>query len=217
MEEQVKGEIEPALARPARLLIVATDEVAGPELIGNLRGHLGAGPAEVIVISPAVEKSAFHHALGDVDAASREAQRRLKASLEELGRAGVAALGEVGDSDPVIAAQDALREFDADEVLIVAHAEDQARWFEEGLFERAKAELRPAVRMAALRRDGDAGPPHLAAVEDSADGREPAPGAEREPALSPNLPRFTRGGLAGIAVAIVATIVVIVLAATGAF
>lgn len=219
MEDQVKEELElgaePVLRRPMRLLVVATDELSGPELIDDLRGHLGAGPSEVVVISPAVEKSAFYHALGDVDAASREAQRRLKASLEELGRAGIAALGEVGDSDPVVAAEDALRQFDADEVLIVAHAEDQARWFEDGLFERAKTELRPAVRMVSLRRDGDEGPPHLASVQESGPGRKPEPGAERELELSANLPRFTRGDLAGIVVAIVGTIVVAVLAATG--
>lgn len=219
MDEQLKDEVEldaePALQRPARLLIVATDEVAGPEMIGDLSEHLGAGPTEVVVIAPAVEKSAFHHALGDVDAASREARRRLDASLRELGKAGIAALGEVGDSDPVIAAEDALRQFDADEVLIVAHAADQARWFEDGLFERAKTELQPAVRMVSVRRDGDEGPPHLAGVEESGPGREAEAGAEHELELSANLPRFTRGDLAGIVVAIVGTIVVAVLAATG--
>lgn len=219
MDEQVKETLErdteSTLRPPTRLLVVATDEVAGPELIGDLRGQLGAGPSEVVVISPAVEKSAFHHALGDVDAASREARRRLQASLDELGRAGIAALGEVGDSDPVTAAQDALREFDADEVLIVAHAEDQARWFEDGLFDRAKTELQPAVRMVSVRRDDEAGPLHLAGVEESGPGREPEPGAEHELELSANLPRFTPGDLAGIVVAIVGTIVVAVLAATG--
>lgn len=215
LKEKAEPEVEFPLQRPTRLLVVATDEVSGPELIGDLRGQLGAGPSEVVVISPAVEKSAFHHALGDVDTASREAQRRLQASLEELGRAGIVALGEVGDSDPVVAAEDALRQFDADEVLIVAHAEEQARWFEDGLFERAKSELQPAVRMVLVRRDSDLGPPHLAGVEESGPGRKPEPGAEHELELSANLPRFTPGDLAGIVVAVVGTIVVIVLAATG--
>ncbi len=206
---------ETALKAHTRILIVATDELAGPELIGELRSHIGTLDAtEVMVISPAVEKTAFRHALGDVDTASMEAGRRLEISLDELGRAGIPALGEVGDSDPLIAAEDALRQFVADEVLIVAHADDQARWFEDGLFERAQTELQPAVRMVTLRHEGDE-PPHLAGVAESGAGRGPEPGAEHELELSPNLPQLTRGGLAGILVAIVGTIVAIVLAATG--
>lgn len=204
------------LQHQARVLIVATDEVAGPELIEDLSRHLSDVEAtEVMITSPAVEKSHFRHALGDVDAASMEAGRRLETSLDELNRAGIPASGEIGDGDPLIAAGDALRQFEADEVLIVAHASDQARWFEDGLFERARTELEPAVRMITLRHDEEEGPPHLAAVEESAPGLEPEPGADHEVEISPNLPRLTRGGLTGILVAIVGTIAVIVLAGTG--
>ncbi|HUC06636.1 MAG TPA: hypothetical protein VMR96_00975 [Solirubrobacterales bacterium] len=213
MQEQSNGKA--TLQLHARVLIVATDDVAGPELLEDLRGHLGDVDAtEVMVTSPAVEKSPFRHALGDVDMASMKAGQRLETSLDELNRAGIPAFGEIGDSDPLIAAGDALRQFDADEVLIVAHASDQARWFEEGLFERAQAELEPAVRMVTLRRDEE-GPPHLADVEESGPGLDPEPGADHEIELSPNLPRLTRGGLAGILIAIVGTIAVIVLAGTG--
>jgi len=216
MEEQAQPRGETALKAHTRILIVATDELAGPELIGELRSHIGKPDAtEVTVISPAVEKTAFRHALGDVDTASMEAGRRLEISLDELKRAGIPALGEIGDSDPVIAAGDALRRFFADEVLIVAHADDQARWFEDGLFERARSELQPAVRMVTLRHEGSEEPPHLAGIEESGPGRVPEPGGEHELELSPNLPQLTRGGLAGILIAIVGTIVAIVLAATG--
>jgi hypothetical protein len=214
MQERSDGET--TLQLRARILIVATDDVAGPELLEDLRGHLGdAHATEVMVTSPAVEKSAFRHALGDVDAASMQAGRRLETSLDELNRAGISASGEIGDSDPLVAAGDALRQFAADEVLIVAHVSDQARWFEDGLFERAQAELEPAVRMVTLRRDEEDGPPHLAAVEEAGPGLKPEPGADHEVEISPNLPRLTRGGLAGILIAIVGTIVVIVLAGTG--
>jgi hypothetical protein len=204
------------LHRPARVLVIATDELAGPELIEEVREHLrDSGAVELMVVAPAVEKTAFRHALGDVDAAAMEAGRRLETSLDELRRAGIAATGEIGDSDPLIAAEDALRQFAADEILIVAHAEDQARWFEESLFERAQVELQPALRMVTVRREEAEGMPHLAAVEESGPGLKPPPGAEHELRLSPNLPRFTRGDLAGILVAIVGTIAAIVLAATG--
>ncbi|HEY6551000.1 MAG TPA: hypothetical protein VIY71_07370 [Solirubrobacterales bacterium] len=205
MEQSAQPQAEPILRPPARILVLATDELAGPELIEEFRRRLSNVEAEVMVIAPAVEKTVFHHALGDVDTAVMEAGRRLETSLDELRRAGVPALGEVGDSDPIVAAEDALRLFVADEVLIVAHADDQARWFEDGLFERAKQELRPAVRLLTVwHEDGE--PPHLAGIEESGPGRS----AEREQGHSPNLPRFTRN----ILVAIITAVVAIVLIAT---
>jgi hypothetical protein len=216
MERGLRPEDRPATPVTTRLLVVAMDEVAGPELISELRKRLPKREAaEVMVIAPAVERTAFRHALGDIDSATREAKRRLQASLEELEEAGIHALGEVGDSDPVIAAQDALREFLADEVLLVAHAESEARWFENGLFERAQEELRPAVRMISISHEEGDPSPHVAGVKESGPGRRPAPGAKHELSLSANLPRFARGDLVGIVIAIVGTIVTAVLAATG--
>jgi hypothetical protein len=197
--------------------VLATDELTGPELIGELRRHLEdeGRMAEVVVIAPAFEKTPFHHALGDVDAASIEARRRLETSIDELRRAGFSALGEIGDSDPLVAAEDGLRLFPADEVLIVAHAEDQARWFEDSLFERARESLYPPLHMVTVRRDDDGGEPRLAGVEEAGPGRKLPADADRELTLSPNLPRFSRGDLLGIGLAVVGTIVAIVLAATG--
>lgn len=204
MERSAQPEAEPTLHPPTRILVVATDELAGPELVEEFRHRLRGVEAEVMVIAPAVEKTAFHHALGDVDTAVMEAGRRLETSLDELRRAGVPALGEVGDSDPIVAAEDALRSFTADEVLIVAHADDQARWFEDGLFERAKQELFPAVQMLSVwHEDGE--PPHLAGIEESGPGR-----ADDEPGPAPNLPRPT----GRILVAFVGAVVAVLLVAT---
>jgi len=196
-----------------RVLVVVTDQSTEPELMDELGHHLRRQPTEVMVIAPAVEKTAFHHALGDVDAASREARRRLDGVLAELRRHGISAIGEVGDSDPVIAAEDALRQVPAEEVLIVAHSKDQARWFENGLFERAQEALYPAVRMVTMRRDEGDGQAHLVGVEEAGPGRKLP--ADHEFQLSQNLPRLTPGDLAGVLIAIVGTIVAIVLAATG--
>jgi hypothetical protein len=216
MERGLRPEGRPATRATVRLLVVAMDEVTGPELIAELRKNLPeAAPAEVMVIAPAVERTAFRHALGDVDSATREAKQRLQASLEQLEQGGIHALGEVGDSDPVTAAQDALREFLADEVLIVAHAGSEARWFENGLFERAQEELHPAVRMIEISHEEGDPSPHVAGVEESGPGRRTAPSAKHELSLSANLPRFARGDLVGIVIAIVGTIVTAVLAATG--
>lgn len=218
MEERTHPQPGGTTLSPAgRVLVLAIEELVGPELIEELRRHLEdeAGAGEVLVVAPAVEKTAFHHALGDVDAAAMDAERRLEASIDELRRAGISALGEIGDSDPLLAAEDALRQFAADEVLIVAHAEDQARWFEDGLFERAQESLYPPLRMVEVRREEGGGAPHLARIEEAGPGRKSPAGADRELTLSANLPRFSRGDLLGMLVAVVGTIVAIVLAATG--
>jgi hypothetical protein len=198
-----------------RLLAIVTDTVEGPESVEALTGREDAARVEVRLVLPAVEETPFRHVLGDVDQPAREAGERLEASLEELRRSGISASGTVGDPDPVLAAQDALLEEPADEVVIFERAPEQARWFEDGLFERAKEEIAPPLRMV-LVSPGNHGAPHIVAVEDAGTARTvPAAGQDSEVEISENLPRFSRGDLGGMVVGVVGTILVIVLAAAG--
>jgi hypothetical protein len=197
-----------------RLLAIVTDTVQGQESVEALTGREDADRVEVRLVLPAVEETPFRHVLGDVDRPAREAGERLEASLEELRRSGVSASGAVGDPDPVLAAKDALREEPADEVVIFERAPDQARWFEEGLFERAQEEIAPPLRMV-LVSPGDNGSPHIVAVEDAGGGQAARQGPESEVEISENLPRFSVGDLAGMVIGVVGTIVAIVLAAAG--
>ena len=145
---------------------------------------------------------------------AREAGERLEASLEELRRSGIAASGAVGDPDPVLAAKDALLEEPADEVVIFERAPEQARWFEDGLFERAREEIAPPLRMV-LVGPGDNGAPHIVAVEDAGTGGTAPEAARSELEVSENLPRVPPGDLGGMVVGVVGTIAAIVLAAAG--
>ena len=104
-----------------RLLAIVTDSVDGPEPIEALTRDESVD-LQVRVVMPAVEETAFRHTMGDVDGPIRDASERLQASLEQLRRNGIEASGEVGDADPVLAAQDALRERPADEVVIFERA-----------------------------------------------------------------------------------------------
>ena len=47
----------------------------------------------------------------------------------------VTARGEVGSDDPIQAADDALREFPADEIVLATHPEQEANWKERGVVE----------------------------------------------------------------------------------
>jgi hypothetical protein len=194
-----------------RVLAIVTDPLEDSEPIAELRRGPGGDGVEVRVIVPAVEETAFRHALGDVDGPARRAESTLGASIAALRHRGVVASGVVGDADPVLAAQDALREAPADEVLIFEHAETQARWFENGLFERAREELEPPLRLVVVEADGD----HHAHVVDV---ERAGPGTQAKDVHevgSAYLPGLSRHDFAGMAMGIVGTIAAIVLAAAG--
>lgn len=198
-----------AEAATHRLLAIVTDALDGPEPIEEIRAGNGGG-TEVRIVVPAVEATSFRHTLGDIDEPRREAEERLRTSLQRLQTAGVSASGEVGDPDPVQAAQDALLKAPADEILIFERESDQARWFEEGLFEKAKASLEPPLRMVVLH-SGDADGEHVVAIEEAGPGTTDK--EEDELALSENMPHFSSRDLTGIVIGIVGTIVAAVLAA----
>jgi hypothetical protein len=48
------------------------------------------------------------------------------------------ARGEVGDSDPVQAIDDAIRTFGPDEIVISTHPEGRSNWLERGIVEAAR-------------------------------------------------------------------------------
>jgi hypothetical protein len=196
-----------------RLLAIVTDALDGPEPIEQIRRAANGNGTEVRVVVPAVEATSFRHTLGDVDEPTREAEARLKTSLQRLRAAGVSASGEVGDPDPVQAAQDALLKAPADEIVIFERESEQARWFEEGLFEKAKASLEPPLRMVVLHA-GDGDGERVVAVEEA--GRGTVGKEEDDLAVSENMPQFSSRDLAGIAIAIVGTITAAVLAAVAA-
>lgn len=194
-----------------RLLAIATDPIRSPEAIEQIRSRAGEGAA-VRLVAPAVEPTVFRHTLGDVDEATRRAGQVVESSVDALRRAGLQASGAVGDPDPVLAAEDALREEPADQIVIFEHEADQARWFEDGLFERAREHLDPPLSLVLLHDDADGA--HVVGVEDAAAGT--ADPQQRELQLGGNLPNFSRGDLAGMVIGVVGTIVVVVLAAAAA-
>lgn len=199
---------------PHRLLAIVTDELDGREPIEEIRRAGDGAGAEVRVVVPAVEATSFRHTLGDVDEPMREAEERLRAVLDTLRRHGIEAAGGVGDPDPVQAAQDALLEAPADEVLIFERESAQERWFEHGLFERARESLQPPLRMVVVHA-GDADGEHVVAVQEAGAGTTHR-GSEIGMPISDNMPQVPPGDLAGVLTGIVGTILVIVLAAAGA-
>ena len=56
---------------------------------------------------------------------------------------------EAGDSDPLLAIQDALARFDADEIVVVTRPEEEASWLEQRAADDAPRRARTAFRSGA--------------------------------------------------------------------
>jgi len=196
---------------PRRVIAVVTDELHGDEPMEQICAHANGDGVEVRVVVPAVEASPLEHTLGDVDEPRRQAEERLERALKLLRQSEVPVSGEVGDPDPVQAAQDALLKAPADEVLIFEHCESQKQWYENGLLERAQEEIEPPLRMVFLE-SADGQPDHVVEVEETGRGTI-NPLAGKEVGGGAYVPGMTRSDLGGMIAGIVGTIVVAVLAA----
>jgi hypothetical protein len=196
---------------PHRVIAVVTDELHGTEPIEQLQASSNGDSVEVRVIVPAVEANPLHHTLGDIDQPRQQAEERLERVLKSLREGDLQVRGEVGDPDPVQAAQDALLKAPADEVLIFEHAEGQAQWFENGLYERARESIEPPLRLVVLEQ-AENQPDHVVDVEQTGHGTvNPLEG--KEVAGGAYIPGMTRSDLGGMIAGIIGTIIVAILAA----
>ena len=121
-----------------RILVVANQTLAGDELRAEL---LARKPApELRVVAP-VLISRVHYAMSDIDTELGLARRRLEQSLKWARDVGLEVSGEVSPDGPLVAIEDQLRKFAADEIVISTHPPQRSNWLEAGVVERARAGL----------------------------------------------------------------------------
>jgi hypothetical protein len=196
---------------PHRVIAIVTDELHGAEPIEQLSSGANGQGVEVRVVVPAVEANPLEHTLGAIDEPRKLAEERLERVLRHLRDGEVQVSGEVGDPDPVQAAQDALLKAPADEVLIFEHCEAEHKWYENGMFERATESIEPPLRLVVLET-ADGKPDHVVEVEATGSGTV-NPLADKEVAGGAYIPGLTRSDLAGMVAGLLGTIVVAILAA----
>lgn len=116
-------------------LLIAVGE-AGSEL-----GHLPPGARalidqadEILVMSPALP-GRLDWLAGQTSRTREIADERLQSVLGQLEEAGERAGGVVGSDDPMVAFDDAIREFAPDHILIALRGQDKAGWQENHLVE----------------------------------------------------------------------------------
>jgi hypothetical protein len=119
--------------------VIANETCAGARVVEEVRYRAGGGPAEVLVVAPALARSRLGHWLSaDMEGRRAEALRRLDRSVQALRMAGLAAEGEVGDADPLQAIDDAVRTFLPDEIIISTHPPARSSWLERQVVQRAR-------------------------------------------------------------------------------
>lgn len=124
-----------------RLLVVANETIEGAALLDEIRDRCRGRDAEILVVTPALASSRASHWASDIDEAIELARQRMELSLIAIGELGLKARGEIGDSDPNMAIEDALRVFPADEIVISTHPPERSRWLEHGVVNRAREQI----------------------------------------------------------------------------
>ncbi len=120
--------------------------VSEPVSADALRSAMGADAddAEVLVVAPALMSR--RHFMLDPDAGIERADAVQEETVERLEEEGIEAAGDTGEADPLLAIQDALVSYEADEIVLFSHAEGRRNWLEEGLVEAAQERFEAPVR-----------------------------------------------------------------------
>jgi hypothetical protein len=114
-------------------LLVLTPEPVDADMLRSTLGDAVEG-AEVLVVSPATNRSKLAFWVSDPDQAIAEAETAEEETVERLEEEGIDAAGDTGESDPAVALQDALATFPADRIVVFSHPEGERDYREdEGL------------------------------------------------------------------------------------
>ena len=129
---------------PKKILALVSEPISADALRAAV-GEEAAENAEVLVVAPALNsKKRFF--LADPDPAIERAEAVQEETVERLDEEGIDAAGDTGEEDPLLALQDALVTYDADEIVLFTHAGVKRNWLEDGLVEQAKERFTTPVR-----------------------------------------------------------------------
>jgi len=122
-------------AEAHRILVIANETVESDVLRDEVARR---APAQVLVVAPALASRLAYWSSAD-DGARRAAEARLTRCLALLREARIDAEGQVGDADPLLAIEDAIRLFAPHELVIATHPEGRSHWLARDLVGRARS------------------------------------------------------------------------------
>jgi hypothetical protein len=112
-----------------KLLVITSEPITADHLRAAV-GSDATDDAEVLVIAPALHKSALRFWLSDADQAIARAQSVQQESVDQLDDEGITATGDTGESEPMTAIADSLQTFPADRVVLFLHHESEQSYRE---------------------------------------------------------------------------------------
>ncbi|HUG64048.1 MAG TPA: hypothetical protein VMK83_02410 [Gaiellaceae bacterium] len=121
-----------------RVLVVANETLGGEELLSTISTLALIHATQFHVVCPALN-SRLKTYTSDEDPAREAAQQRLNVTLARLTSVGIEASGVVGDGDPLVAVDDAVRTFGPNEIIISTHPPGRSNWLEKGVVESVRA------------------------------------------------------------------------------
>ena len=119
-----------------KILVVANETLLGGELLDAVRRRVEGGEVIVRVIAPVNVPREGYVVYEDTRRAA--AGRRLERTLTKLREAGILALGDVIDNDPLAAVEDAIAMEEPDELIVSTHPESKSGWRRRNLLEEIR-------------------------------------------------------------------------------
>ena len=132
-------------------LLVLTPEPVDANALRTALGDDVEG-AEVLVVSPAGNRSKVAFWVSDSDEAIAGADAAQEETVERLEEEGIDAAGDTGESEPAVAIEDALATFKADRIVVFSHPEGDRDYREDDGLARAQERFGVPVEHAIIGR-----------------------------------------------------------------
>jgi hypothetical protein len=140
-----------------RVLVVANETVGGEELLSVISTLALTHKTRFHVVCPALN-SRLKTFTSDEDPAREAAHERLNVTLARLASVGIEAAGAVGDGDPLVAVDDAVRTFGPNEIVISTHPPGKSNWLERGVVDAVRARYDVPVTHVVVDLSDEPGP-----------------------------------------------------------
>ena len=137
------------MPEPVNVLVVAHQTAATPGLLDAVRERSQRGPARFHLVVPR-QPHGIHKLVDPQDASDEEAQRVLDVALPKLSEAAAAEVtGSIGDTEPLMAIQDAVNLGGYDEIIISTLPLGVSRWLKLDLVSKTRGLGLPVTHVAA--------------------------------------------------------------------
>jgi hypothetical protein len=133
-----------------RLLVIAPEPVAPEQLADVVDEDLH--DAEIRVVTPALNDSRLAFWVSDPDEAIAKAESAEDETVGRLRAEGIDAAGKTGESDPMVALEDALATFPADRIVIFRHPAGEQAYLEDDVIDAAREHVGIPVVIAEVPR-----------------------------------------------------------------